>query len=86
MLNGSRYLHNGAPSNASRCRAAQQSHPGASAVASALLKNKAPSVVTNSPAWQSFEDTSGGSIAYRISKAAVNMVMRSVAVDLALSN
>jgi len=51
-----------------------------------LLKNKAPSVATNSPAWQSFEGTSGGSIAYRISKAAVNMIMRSVAVDLALSD
>jgi NAD(P)-dependent dehydrogenase (short-subunit alcohol dehydrogenase family) len=30
------------------------------------------------------DNTSGGSIAYRSSKAAVNMVMRSVAIDLAL--
>src|SRR5256885_1221755 len=29
------------------------------------------------------ENTSGGSIAYRSSKAAVNMVMRSAAIDLA---
>jgi NAD(P)-dependent dehydrogenase (short-subunit alcohol dehydrogenase family) len=29
------------------------------------------------------DDTSGGAIAYRSSKAAVNMVMRSVAIDLA---
>ena len=29
------------------------------------------------------DNTSGGSIAYRISKAAVNMVMRSLAIDLA---
>ena len=30
------------------------------------------------------DNTSGGSIAYRSSKAAVNMVMRSAAIDLAL--
>jgi NAD(P)-dependent dehydrogenase (short-subunit alcohol dehydrogenase family) len=29
------------------------------------------------------DNTSGGSIAYRSSKAAVNMVMRSLAIDLA---
>ena len=31
------------------------------------------------------DNTSGGSIAYRSSKAAVNMVMRSAAIDLALA-
>jgi NAD(P)-dependent dehydrogenase (short-subunit alcohol dehydrogenase family) len=57
-------------------------------VIEAFLDNVARSerklVVTITSAMGSLsDDTSGGSIAYRTSKAAVNMVMRSAAIDLA---
>jgi len=52
--------------------------------ADAVAKSERKLVVTISSGMGSLTDnTSGGSIAYRSSKAAVNMVMRSFAIDLA---
>ena len=50
-----------------------------------IVRSKRKLIVTITSGMSSLAaNTSGGSIAYRSSKAAVNMVMRSVAVDLAL--
>jgi NAD(P)-dependent dehydrogenase (short-subunit alcohol dehydrogenase family) len=49
-----------------------------------VARSKRKLIVTLTSGMGSLEDnTSGGSIAYRSSKAAVNMVMRSLAIDLA---
>jgi NAD(P)-dependent dehydrogenase (short-subunit alcohol dehydrogenase family) len=50
-----------------------------------VAKSERKLIVTLTSGMGSLADnTSGGSIAYRSSKAAVNMVMRSLAIDLAL--
>ena len=43
----------------------------------------ASSLSLSPAAWSIADNSSGGSIVYRSSKAAVNMVMRSLAIDLA---
>ncbi len=49
-----------------------------------MARSKRKLIVTLTSGMGSLADnTSGGSIAYRSSKAAVNMVMRSLAIDLA---
>jgi NAD(P)-dependent dehydrogenase (short-subunit alcohol dehydrogenase family) len=56
----------------------------AEALADCVARSARKLIVTISSGMGSLADnTSGGSIAYRSSKAAVNMVMRSVAIDLA---
>jgi NAD(P)-dependent dehydrogenase (short-subunit alcohol dehydrogenase family) len=50
-----------------------------------IARSERSLVITITSGMGSLADyTSGGSIAYRSSKAAVNMVMRSAAIDLAL--
>jgi NAD(P)-dependent dehydrogenase (short-subunit alcohol dehydrogenase family) len=48
-----------------------------------LLKSKAPKAITITSRMGSIAETSGGSVIYRSSKAAVNMVIRNLSKDLA---